>query len=55
MSATDYKEMKIRGRDAGMGPLVNDAGMYLTGVVSQRLEAENPDPFGDVSGPERGW
>jgi hypothetical protein len=43
------KEMKIRGRDAGMGPLVNDAGMYLTGVVSQRLEAENPDPFGDVS------
>jgi hypothetical protein len=41
--------MKIRTGNAGMGPLVNDAGMYLTAIIAQRGENENPDPFGDVS------
>jgi len=42
-------ELEIRRRDAGMGPLVNDAGMYLTAVISQWRADKEPDPFGDVS------
>jgi hypothetical protein len=42
------KEMEIWRRNAGMGPLINDAGMYLTGIVAQRPAAQNPDPFGDT-------
>jgi hypothetical protein len=42
-------ELDIRRRDAGMGPLVNDAGMYLTAVISQWRADKEPDPFGDVS------
>jgi hypothetical protein len=43
------REMKIRADNAGMGPLVKDADMYLTAIIAQRGETENPDPFGDVS------
>ena len=42
-------ELEIRRKNAGMGPLVNDAGMYLTATVSQRQATREPDPFGDVS------
>jgi hypothetical protein len=42
-------EMAIRASDAGMGPLINDAGMYLTAIIAQRDETKNLDPFGNVS------
>jgi hypothetical protein len=43
-------EAKVRARNAGVGPIVNDANMYLTGVVSQEAVAYEPDPFGDLVG-----
>jgi hypothetical protein len=43
------EELKIRRNNAGMGPLINDAGMYLTAIISQWRETKEPDPFGDVS------
>jgi hypothetical protein len=42
-------ELEIRRKDAGMGPLVNEADMYMTAVVSQWRATKEPDPFGDVS------
>lgn len=43
-------ELEIRAANAGMGPLINDAGMYLTGIVRRRdVATAEPDPFGDVS------
>ncbi|SLC59839.1 Uncharacterised protein [Mycobacteroides abscessus subsp. massiliense] len=42
------KETKARVQDAGMGPIVNSAGMYLTAVNYQRPVEDQPDPFGDV-------
>jgi hypothetical protein len=44
------KELEIRAANAGIGPLTNDAGMFLTGIVD-RLDAATAqrDPFGDVS------
>jgi hypothetical protein len=41
-------ELNIRRRNAGMGPLLNDANMYLTAVISQWRADKEPDPFGDV-------
>lgn len=43
-------EKKIRARDAGMGPIHNSAGMYLTAVNYHELATAEPDPFGDVRG-----
>lgn len=43
-------ESKLRARDAGMGPIVNSAGMYLTAINYQRPALKHPDPFGDVRG-----
>jgi hypothetical protein len=43
-------EDKARARNAGMGPIVNDADMYLTSVVSQEPVTFEPDPFGDLTG-----
>jgi hypothetical protein len=45
----ENREMKLRAADAGMGPLVSDAGMYLTAVISRRLATTEPDPFGDTT------
>lgn len=42
-------ELALRREDAGMGPLTNDAGMYLTGIVARRSATKEPDPFGDPS------
>lgn len=42
-------EKKIRADDAGMGPIVNSAGLYLTAVNYQVSSTAEPDPFGDVS------
>ena len=42
-------ELKLRRVNAGIGPLVNAAGMYLTAVISRRRAASEPDPFGDPS------
>ncbi len=41
------EEAKLRHQDAGMGPLVNDAGQHLTAVVTHRYVTSEPDPFGD--------
>lgn len=41
-------ETKVRSGDAGMGPLGNSAGMYLTAINYQRSLTDQPDPFGDV-------
>lgn len=41
-------EIKVRNRNAGMGPIVNSAGQYLTAIIHHRYVAEQPDPFGDV-------
>ena len=41
-------ESKARLRDAGMGPLKNSAGMYLTVLNYQRSVFAQPDPFGDI-------
>jgi len=43
------QEAKLRTRDAGMGPLRNSAGRYLTAVISQVDKSAEPDPFGDPS------
>ncbi|MDG4667966.1 hypothetical protein [Mycobacterium sp. 236(2023)] len=43
------RETKLRKQDAGIGPLINDAGMYLTAVISQISASKEPDPFGDPS------
>lgn len=43
------REKLIRSRNAGFGPLVNEAGMYLTAVISQKSANKEPDPFGDPS------
>lgn len=43
-------ENKTRARDAGMGPIVNSAGLYLTAVNYQWSATKEPDPFGDVRG-----
>lgn len=42
-------EVRLRRENAGMGPLVNAAGMFLTAVISRRSESKEPDPFGDTS------
>lgn len=41
-------ETKFRERDAGMGPIANDAGMHLTAINFQVPVTDQPDPFGDV-------
>lgn len=41
-------EKKVRADDAGMGPIVNSAGLYLTAVNYQVSSTAEPDPFGDV-------
>ncbi|WP_055579075.1 hypothetical protein [Mycobacterium gordonae] len=41
-------ETKIRRDNAGMGPLVNSAGQYLTAIIYQHRVTEYPDPLGDV-------
>lgn len=41
-------EAKVRSRDAGMGPLENSAGQYLTAINYQVSATKEPDPFGDV-------
>lgn len=41
-------EAKVRDRDAGMGPLVNSVGQFLTAINYQQPVADHPDPFGDV-------
>lgn len=43
------REAKLRQLDAGMGPLINDAGQYLTAVVAHRYAGREPDPSGDPS------
>jgi hypothetical protein len=43
-------EQLARKRNAGFGPIVNDAGMYLTAVVAQRPAQFEPDPVGDLVG-----
>ncbi|CAN3128585.1 hypothetical protein ACNUDN_11735 [Mycobacterium sp. smrl_JER01] len=43
------RERELRQQDAGIGPLVNGAGRYLTAVVSQISANKEPDPFGDPS------
>lgn len=44
------KELEIRAAGAGMGPLVNDAGMFLTAIIFQNdVATAEPDPLGDVS------
>jgi hypothetical protein len=45
-------ERKARARDAGMGPIVNSAGFYLTAINYQWPVADRPDPFGDLRGDE---
>ncbi|BCO85914.1 MULTISPECIES: hypothetical protein [Mycobacterium avium complex (MAC)] len=41
-------ERKVRDRDAGMGPIINSTGQYLTAIIYHRHVTEHPDPFGDV-------
>ena len=41
-------ETRVRNSDAGMGPLVNSAGQYLTAIIYQQPVTDEPDPFGDV-------
>jgi hypothetical protein len=43
-------ETKARKLDAGMGPIVNSAGMFLTAINYQRPASDQPDPFGDIRG-----
>jgi hypothetical protein len=43
-------EQQARERNAGMGPIFNDAGMSLTAVVAHRDVTSEPDPHGDVRG-----
>jgi len=44
------KELEIRAARAGMGPLVNDAGMFLTAIICREdVATAEPDPLGDVS------
>lgn len=43
------QETELRRKNAGLGPLVNAAGQYLTAIVTQRHVANSPDPFGDPS------
>lgn len=42
-------EMKIRAANAGIGPLINDAGMYLTAIVGRYDPTLEPDPLGDTT------
>jgi len=42
-------EEKARQRNAGMGPIVNDANMHLTAVVSCVSVNVEPDPIGDLT------
>lgn len=42
------KESNVRAHDAGMGPIANTSGLYLTAVNYQEPAAKEPDPFGDV-------
>jgi hypothetical protein len=41
-------EKKVRRDNAGMGPLANSTGQYLTAVSYQQPATEQPDPLGDV-------
>jgi hypothetical protein len=43
-------EKKVRANDAGMGPIANSSGLYLTAVNYHEPAAKYPDPFGDVRG-----
>lgn len=43
-------EQQARDKNAGMGPISNDAGMNLTAVVTLRSITSEPDPHGDVRG-----
>jgi hypothetical protein len=43
-------EVKARKLDAGMGPIVNTAGMYLTAINYQWPVTHQPDPFGNIRG-----
>lgn len=43
-------EAGIRDKQAGMGPITNDAGMHLTAVVFSRGADEIPNPCGDTRG-----
>ncbi|OBF42578.1 hypothetical protein A5719_03365 [Mycolicibacterium peregrinum] len=43
------REAKLRQLDAGIGPLLNGAGQYLTAVVAHRCAGREPDPIGDPS------
>jgi hypothetical protein len=45
-------EKKVRAHDAGMGPIANSAGLYLTAVNYQEPASKEPDPFGDIRGGE---
>jgi hypothetical protein len=46
------KEKKVKAHDAGMGPIANSAGLYLTAVNYQESASKEPDPFGDIRGGE---
>ena len=39
-------ELKARKRDAGVGPITNSAGMYLSAINCQRSVTDQPDPLG---------
>ncbi|WP_062900122.1 hypothetical protein [Mycobacterium avium] len=44
------KELEIRAANAGIGPLINEAGMFLTAIIDRKDAATaQRDPFGDVS------
>lgn len=43
-------EQLARERNAGMGPISNDANMNLTAVIAHRDVTSEPDPFGEVRG-----
>lgn len=42
-------EEHARRRNAGMGPIANDADMYLTAVIAQESVNFEPDPFGNLT------
>lgn len=45
----ENRENVLRSHDAGMGPLRNAAGQFLTAAVSHAHAQTEPDPFGDPS------